>query len=70
MSLVKRPLFGQGSWQCFELAPQDAPRLQSFFEANPEYFDLVKKNPQAASWLALGRNVQFVLGETIYEIYE
>ena len=45
MSLVKRPLFGQGSWQCLELAPQDAPRLQSFFEANPGYFDLVNGEP-------------------------
>jgi hypothetical protein len=35
-----------------------------------EYFDLLKKYPQTLSWLALGRNVQFTLGNTVYEIYE
>jgi len=35
-----------------------------------EYFDLVAKNSEALPWLALGQNVQFVLGDTVYEIYE
>ena len=35
-----------------------------------EYFDLLAKQPQAAPWLALGQDVQVVLGATIYEIYE
>lgn len=34
------------------------------------YFDLLHKHPEASSWLALGRNVQVVLGSTIYDIYE
>jgi hypothetical protein len=38
--------------------------------ASPEYFDLVKKNPEALKWLSVGRNIQFFLNETIYEIYE
>ena len=35
-----------------------------------EYFDFMTKHPKAAAWLALGQNVQFVLDNTIYEIYE
>lgn len=27
-------------------------------------------DPKVAQWLALGRNVQFVLDNTIYEIFE
>lgn len=35
-----------------------------------EYFAFAAKNPRALPWLALGQNVQFVLGDTLYEIYE
>jgi Ca-activated chloride channel family protein len=35
-----------------------------------EYFDFARKNPRALPWLALGQNVQFALGNTVYEIYE
>ncbi len=35
-----------------------------------EYFELMKKHPQAQAWLALGRSVQFVLNGTLYEISE
>jgi Ca-activated chloride channel family protein len=35
-----------------------------------DYFALARKNPGALPWLALGRNVQFVLNDEIYEIYE
>ncbi|MDB6125857.1 MAG: vault protein inter-alpha-trypsin protein [Pedosphaera sp.] len=37
---------------------------------SPEYFALSKKHPEAAAWLALGTQVQFVLGQTVYEVYE
>jgi Ca-activated chloride channel homolog len=37
---------------------------------SPEYYDLVAKHPEAGAWLALGQNVQFVLGEVIYEVRE
>ena len=30
----------------------------------------IAKNPKALPWLALGQNVQFVLDNTIYDIYE
>jgi Ca-activated chloride channel family protein len=35
-----------------------------------EYFALAAKEPQALPWLALGQNVQFVMRDTVYEIYE
>ena len=35
-----------------------------------EYFDLIARSPKALPWLALGQNVQFVLDNTIYDIYE
>jgi hypothetical protein len=35
-----------------------------------EYFDLIAKRPEVRPWLALGQNVQFVLENSIYEIYE
>jgi len=35
-----------------------------------EYFDLASSNGKALPWLALGQNVQFVLDDTIYDIYE
>jgi len=37
---------------------------------SPEYFDLLKKNAKLLAWLSEGRNVQFVLDGTIYEIFE
>ncbi len=39
--------------------------------ASAEYFELMSKGPQSASqFLALGRNVQFFINDTVYEIYD
>ncbi|MEJ2664002.1 MAG: hypothetical protein P8107_08155 [Spirochaetia bacterium] len=38
--------------------------------AGKEYFALLSKNPKAAEILALGKNVQFVMNNRIYEIHE
>lgn len=38
--------------------------------ASTEYFDLLRSEPQAAAFLALGRNVQFAVGERVYEVFE
>ena len=35
-----------------------------------EYFELVTKQPQSKSWLALGANVEFTIGDTVYEVTE
>ena len=46
-----------------------AKRNRIAFNSNA-YFNLLAMEPKVAQWLALGRNVQFVLDNTIYEIYE
>jgi Ca-activated chloride channel family protein len=38
--------------------------------ASPEYFALLDRNPNAQLWLALGRNVQFALGDAVYEVFD
>jgi hypothetical protein len=48
---------------------QDARRVQVRF-GSQEYFDLMKQQPQARSWLAQGRHVEFVLADTIYEVVD
>jgi len=35
-----------------------------------DYFSLLKREPEVAPWAALGKNVQFVLKDTVYEIHE
>ncbi len=35
-----------------------------------DYFNLVQTNPESVNYLALGRNVRFMLNNTLYEIYE
>jgi Ca-activated chloride channel family protein len=47
----------------------NAKRVRIQFNST-EYFALAAKDPQSLPWLALGQNVQFVLHDTIYEIYE
>ncbi len=38
--------------------------------ASAEYFELINKEPESAQFLSLGKNVQFLLDNTVYEIYE
>jgi Ca-activated chloride channel homolog len=47
----------------------NAPRVRLQF-GSKEYFDFLAKHPRAAPWLALGQNIQFLLDNSIYEIYE
>jgi hypothetical protein len=37
---------------------------------SPEYFQLLSQKPAAAAFLALGRNVKFMLGRELFEIHE
>jgi Ca-activated chloride channel family protein len=48
---------------------QNAKRVRIQFNS-PEYFTLAASQPKALPWLALGQNVQFVLEDTVYDIYE
>ena len=47
----------------------NAKRVRVQFNS-PEYFALAARESRALPWLAMGRNVQFVLDGTVYEIYE
>src|SRR6185436_163474 len=46
---------------------QTAQRIQF---ASPEYWSLLDKEPAAREFLALGKNVRFVLKEQVYEVHE
>lgn len=48
---------------------QTARRVRLQFNSR-EYFEFAATNTAARAWLALGNNVQFVLKDTVYEIYE
>jgi Ca-activated chloride channel family protein len=64
--------FFQNDKQWIDSAVQKYPnakRMRIQF-GSVEYFDLVAKNAKALPWLALGQNVQFVLDNTLYDIYE
>jgi Ca-activated chloride channel homolog len=47
----------------------NAKRVRLQFNS-AEYFALAARESRALPWLAMGRNVQFVLDGTVYEIYE
>jgi Ca-activated chloride channel family protein len=49
------------------VAKSEPKRIQF---ASAEYFQLAREHPETLPWLALGQNVQFVLRERVYEIYE
>lgn len=51
-----------------QAAKNQAARRVRF--ASAEYFDLLNKEPQAAEFMALGRNVRFVANGQIYDVYE
>jgi hypothetical protein len=48
---------------------QNARRVRVQF-GSAEYFDLARREPGTAPWLALGRNVQFTHAGTVYEVHE
>ena len=64
--------FYQNGNQWIDAAVQklkEAKRVRVQF-GSQDYFDLLARKPQTQAWLALGQNVQFALGDTVYEVYE
>jgi Ca-activated chloride channel family protein len=47
----------------------NARRVQLKFNSD-EYFNLIAQHRDAAQWLSVARNVQFVLGDVVYEVVE
>ena len=66
-----RNFFQNGSeWLDSEVQKAQSARRTRIQFNSPEYFAFAARNNQALPWLALGRNVQFVLNGEVYEIYE
>jgi Ca-activated chloride channel family protein len=47
----------------------DARKIQVTFNSD-EYFELMRKHGDAARWMSVGRNVQFLIGDILYEIVD
>ena len=58
----------ESKWVDSELQKTQNAKRVKIQLGSPEYFDLLKKHPKAAQWLALGTQVEFVLDGTIYEV--
>jgi Ca-activated chloride channel family protein len=66
-----RTFFQNGAqWIDSEVQKQQNAKRERVQFGSDDYFKLLKKHPQMQQWLSLGQNVQFVLNDTVYEIYE
>ena len=57
-------------WLDAEAQRQRAAKTVRLQFASREYFQLLVDRPETAPWLALGRNVQFTLEDTFYEVVD
>jgi Ca-activated chloride channel homolog len=62
--------FFQNGKQWVDTNAQNATKRERVQFNSEAYFDLLKKHPEAAPWLALGQNVLLALDDTLYEITE
>jgi Ca-activated chloride channel homolog len=60
--------FYQNGTQWVDAEAQRATKRQQVQFGSDSYFELLKKHPEAAAWLALGDNVLIALNDTVYEI--
>jgi len=60
--------FFQNGKQWVDSNAQNATKRQRVEFNSDDYFNLLKKHPEAASWMALGPNVLLALDDTVYEI--
>src|SRR5436853_270359 len=60
--------FFQNGKQWVDAKAQYATRRERIQFNSEAYFDLLKKHPEAAPWMALGQNVLLSLDDTVYEI--
>ena len=50
-------------------AKPKAKQVTVVFDSD-DYYKLITDHPQAVRWLSLGRNVQLVIGDTIYSVVD
>ena len=62
--------FFQNGKQWVDANAQNVANRQRVQFNSDAYFDLLKKHPEAAPWMALGQNVLLALDNTVYEITE
>ena len=62
--------FFQNGNQWVDANAQNLTRQTRIRFNSEEYFDLLKKHPETAQWLALGRNMLLAVGDMVYEIFE
>ena len=62
--------FFQNGKQWVDSNAQKTSKRQRIQFNSEDYFDLLRKHPEAAPWMALGQNVLLALDDTTYEITE
>ena len=62
--------FFQNGKQWVDTNAQNASKRERVQFNSEAYFDLLKRHPEAAPWMALGQNVLLALDDTVYEITE
>ncbi len=60
--------FFQNGKQWVDTSAQNLTKRQRVQFNSDDYFNLLKKHPEAAPWMALGQNVLLALDDTVYEI--
>ena len=71
INIKHRPFYSNNDvWVDSKLSKMDKLNAQRIEFNTPEYFALLSKDNEVASYLALGRNVQFLHEGVVYEIYE
>jgi Ca-activated chloride channel family protein len=69
---VRGRTFYQNGAQWVDALAQTRPsarRVQVRFNSD-EYFDLARRNADVSQWLSLGRNMQVLVADTLYEVVE
>ncbi len=70
-NILGRAFYNIGkTWVDSKVQSQKKKQINRIKFASVEYFKLLRKEPISAKFLALGKNVRFVLNNSIYEIYE
>lgn len=57
-------------WVDGTIAGRTVARRVSLTLGTPEYFDLLRRHPETAPWLALGRQVELRVGDVVYVVGE
>ena len=59
-----------GQWIDARVQEQPKARREKILFGSDAYFALLDRDPAVAQWLALGRNVIVLVGDTIVEVVE